>query len=97
MMNKLRDIMFLEVAESWYHNITVHLSVDFEKLEFEDSQKQFKSVRVISNSNLEGQQDHNVKEFKMQTFDIQHNILEHLMRRYWKGDMENNKLVPLNI
>ena len=64
---------------------------------FEDGLHCFKSVRVISNNDLEFQQNHSGKEVHMEPFEEQNKCLGQPMRWCLNGDLDNNKLVPLGI
>ena len=52
---------------------------------------------VISNNDLEVQQNHSGKVVHMEPFEEQNKILGQPMRRFLNGDLDNNKLVPLGI
>ena len=65
LVNKLRGVLFLKRTDSWDNNISVSVRVDFDKFRFEDGPDCFKSGRVISKNDLEGQQRHNIQEVHM--------------------------------
>ena len=73
------------------------MRVEFDKFRFEYSQSCFEYGRVISQNDLEGQQGHNVQKVQKQPFEIKRKILGHMLRWCWKGDLDNIKLVPLDI